>query len=89
MNRVKLSKMIEKGLDLSMSEVNTAEEGVLQASTDKWQLAMQYAILQELKGMNGNIRALVCRYDTMRKELQRIDRRLATQIKLPKGRTKK
>jgi hypothetical protein len=49
--RVPLSKMIHDGADVHLNNVSGDAPGY-NASIDRWQLAMSYAILQELKKLN-------------------------------------
>jgi len=49
MSGVLLSKAIKGGLDINCSGITVKPGGGMSADTDKWQLAMSYAILLELK----------------------------------------
>jgi hypothetical protein len=86
-SKVRLSEAAINGLDIKMNPDNLCrkEDGSLSGNTDAWQLAMQYAILQELKQLNC---ILGCHNVTGgMMALQRIDRRLAKRRPL-KGKRK-
>lgn len=50
--KTRLSKAIEGGLDINCSSITPDGKGGHTASIESWQLAMQYAILQELTKLN-------------------------------------
>lgn len=75
MSNVRLSKIAAGSLDVNLSDVDETAGGGHRMSVERWQLAMQYAILQELKRLNVTLNYY--RVRRMSDNVNRIDKRLA------------
>lgn len=85
MSGVKLSEAIEGGMDVEVNSITRKPGGGCTGDLDAWQLAMTYAVLQELKGLRAELEQLNATLGCYRvtrgmDALHSIDRRLAKKI---------
>ncbi len=73
--KTRLSKVVEGGLDINSSGFTENPSGGMNAGVYHWQMALLYAILQELKTLNATLGCY--RVRQMADDVHKIDKRMA------------